>query len=323
MKAILCKSFGSPDQLVYEEVAVPKVGDDEVLIRVRYCGVNFPDTLIVQGKYQFSPDFPFVPGGEVSGTVEQTGKQVRHVKQGDQVLAAMGWGGFAEYAVAKGTNTYLVPPEVPLEAVASLLETYATTIYALKDRALLKPGETLVVLGAGGGTGTAAVQLGHLFGARVVAVASTAAKRQFAMDNGARDALDPGSDLKERLKALGGADVIFDPVGGPLSEIAFRSLRPGGRHLVVGFASGEIPNIPLNLPLLKSAAIVGVFWGHFWRNQPEDNRRNVNMLLKWLAQDKITPKITKTYPLNEGALALQDLIDRKVKGKVQLEVDSE
>lgn len=318
MQAILCKSFGLPENLVFEDVPIPKIRENEILIKVGYCGVNFPDTLIIQGKYQFRPEFPFSPGGEVSGEIVQVGAQVQRFKKGDKVLAAMGWGGFSEYAVAKASNTFLVPEEVSLDRAAVLLETYATVIHALKDRADLKPGETLVVLGAGGGTGTAAVQLGHLFGANVVAVASSEEKRAFAKSNGAHHTLDTIPDLKEVLKHMGGVDVVFDPVGGDLTERAFRAINPGGRHLVVGFASGDIPALPFNLPLLKSASIVGVFWGHFWRMKPKENRRNVSMLLKWLSNKKINPNVTKAYDLKDGDKALQDMMERRVKGKVVL-----
>lgn len=320
MKAILCNEFGPLDSLTKGTSKTPIPAADEVLIKVSYCGVNYPDILIVQGTYQHRPDLPFSPGGEVAGVIEKVGSQVGTFQKGDQVLAAMGWGGFAEYAIAKANNTYRVPPEVSLKESAVLLETFGTAIHALKDRALLKPGEVLLVLGASGGTGNAAIQLGNLFGARVIAVASTDAKRKFALECGANEAYDSNADIKEVVKKMGGADVVFDPVGGSLSEAAFRTLKPGGRHLVVGFASGAIPAIPFNLPLLKSASIVGVFWGHFWRNEPEENQRNVRLLLKWLAEGKILPRITKSYSLEDASVALQAISSRKVQGKLILEV---
>ena len=320
MKAILCSAYGPVNRVDYGEALVPEIKEDEVLVHVNYCGVNYPDVLIVQGKYQFKPDLPFSPGGEVAGQVVKAGAKAGHFRTGDRVLAAMGWGGFAEFAVAKASNTYLLPAGLSEKTAAALLETYATSLYALKDRALLKAGDRLLVLGASGGTGTAAIQLGKLFGAKVVAVASTAEKRAFADENGADYTLAPTDDIKNELKKLGGMDVVFDPVGGPISEEAFRTLKPGGRHLVVGFASGEIPAIPFNLPLLKSASVVGVFWGHFWRNFPEENRKNVRILLKWLAENKIKPNITETYPLADAARALQQLETRQVKGKIVLEV---
>ncbi len=321
MKAIICDSFGEIENLRFDELPNPVCGDDEVLIRVAYCGVNFPDTLIVQGKYQFSPSFPFVPGGEVSGEVEATGINVTKFKKGHKVLAAMGWGGFGELAVAKASNTFLIPAEGSQSASAALLETYATAIYALKDRGQLRSGETLVVLGAAGGTGTAAVQLGKQFGARVVACVSNEEKARFCLENGADTVVNYSQvDLKTSLKNLGQIDVIFDPVGGDMSEAAFRSLSPNGRHLVVGFASGKIPALSWNLPLLKSASVVGVFWGHFWRNFSKENAQNVKLLLKWLAEEKINPRVTKTYSLSEGKEALLDISNRKVIGKIVLEV---
>jgi NADPH2:quinone reductase len=251
------------------------------------------------------------------GRVLGFGEQVTKFRVGDRVIAGMGWGGFAERVVAKATNTFAIPQEIDSEKAAALMETFGTALHALKDRALLLPGETLVVLGASGGVGHAAVQLGRLFGARVVAVASTDAKRQLALQNGAQEVLKPVG-LKDKLKALGGADVILDPVGGTLSEEAFRSLRPGGRHLVVGFASGQVPAIPLNLPLLKSASLVGVFWGHFWRTQPAENRKNIRLLIRWLEEEKINPHISRVYPVQEAITALEDLQNRKAIGKILL-----
>lgn len=318
MNALLCQSLDT-GQLTMADVEIPKPGPEEVLVRVSYCGVNFPDTLITRGKYQFQPELPFAPGQEVYGEVMDVGEGVNHVHPGEMVLASMTWGGFAEFAIAQGSNTYRMPPRARPESAAALLETYATAFHALQDRAMIKPGETVVVLGASGGTGTAAIQLARVFGCRVIAVASTEAKRQFALENGADEVL--GLDkLKENLKQLGGCDIIFDPVGGEVAEQVFRAIKPGGRHLVVGFASGSVPSIPWNLPLLKSASIVGVFWGSFWRNQPEHNRRNVIQLLNWLEEGKIDVKITKVYPLNEGAQALEALRRREVQGKVILKV---
>jgi NADPH2:quinone reductase len=223
--------------------------------------------------------------------------------------------------VAKASNTYLIPQEVDSKSAAALLETYATAIYALKDRAMLAAGETLVVLGAAGGTGTAAIQIGKQFGAKVIACVSSDEKAAFCLANGADMTINyVNTDLKSELKKLGSVDVVFDPVGGDLSESAFRSLMPNGRHLVVGFASGVIPALSWNLPLLKSASIIGVFWGHFWRNFPLDNARNVRLLLKWLEQEKISPAITKVLPLALGVEALLEISNRMVKGKIVLEI---
>lgn len=315
MKGIICKAFDQT--LGFGELPKPVIAPDEVLIKVHYVGVNFPDTLIVKGKYQFKPEFPFSPGQEISGVVEEIGESVQHVKPGDQVLASMTWGGMAELVKAKAQNVYLLPGGIELNEAACLLETYATVFYALKDRGDLKSGERLLVLGASGGTGTAAVQLGKLFGAEVLAVASSEQKRQFALERGA-DHVFGYENLKENLKKSGGVDVIFDPVGGDISEQVFRAINPDGRHLIVGFASGKMPQIPMNLPLLKSAAIVGVFWGSFWRNQPFENRKNVALLLKWFSDSKLKVGITKTYPLKQGAQAIDDLANRRAVGKIVL-----
>ena len=317
-KAILCNSNEGLSSLSLETVSSPQVKADEVRIAVRYAGVNFPDTLIIQGKYQFQPEYPFSPGQEVSGEVLEVGDDVTHVKEGDQVLASMTWGGYAEETVAHKDNTYLLPAVVGFETGAALLETYGTAIHALKDRGNLKPGETLVVLGATGGTGSAAIQLGKVFGAKIVAVCSTSEKRNIALTNGAHVAIGY-DDLKNQLKQFT-VDVIFDPVGGDASEQAFRALRPNGRHLVVGFASGKIPAIPFNLPLLKSASIVGVFWGSFWRTSPLTNRSNINMVLKWLSQGKITVPIAQTIEMKDAAKALELLMSRKAVGKTVLKV---
>ncbi len=321
MRAIICKEFGAIEDVVFGELTDPKVAEDEVLIKVAFCGVNFPDTLIVQGKYQFSPSRPFAPGGEVSGEVIEVGINVKNIKKGDRVLAAMGWGGFSALAVAKSSNVFKIPAGVPLDKAAALLETYATAYYALRNRGCLEKGETLVVLGAAGGTGSAAVQIGVQLGARVIACVSSEEKVSFCKENGAHEVVNyVTSDLKNELKTLGGADVVFDPVGGNNSEMAFRALKPNGRHLVVGFASGDMPALPWNLPLLKSASIIGVFWGYFWRNEPLANAKNVEILLYWLEEGKIDPKITKEYALEDGGEALLDIAERRVVGKIVLKV---
>ncbi|MBV6644127.1 MAG: NADPH:quinone oxidoreductase family protein, partial [Cyclobacteriaceae bacterium] len=272
MRAVQVAAFDPQYNLSLKEVADPTPVEGEVLIKVHYAGVNFPDLLISKGLYQFKPDLPFSPGGEVAGIVEAIGEGVSGLEIGDRVLAAMGWGGFAEKAIAQASNTFKVPEGIDLKSASVLLETYATAYHALKDRAEIKDGDKILVLGASGGTGIAAVQLAKVLGNQVIAAASTQDKLELARESGADYLVDyHQSDLKESVKKLGGVDIIFDPVGGSLSEAAFRTLRPGGRHLVVGFASGHIPAIPWNLPLLKSASIVGVFWGGFWRNFPQKN----------------------------------------------------
>ncbi len=319
MKALYCSSYGKIEDLTYGEISNPEVAPDEVMIQVRYSGVNFPDTLIVEGKYQFKPDLPFAPGGEVAGTIERVGAEVKELKKGDTVIAAMGWGGFSEYAVAKASNTYVFPESGNLKKGAVLLETYGTALYGLKNRGALDKGETLLVLGASGGTGQAAIQIGKVLGAKIIAIASSEGKRALAKENGADIVLGYDKTLKAQLKELGGVDVIFDPVGGEVSEQVFRSLRPGGRHLVVGFASGKIPQISWNLPLLKSAAIIGVFWGHFWRNQPMQNRENIYQLIAWLSKGAINPYISKEFDLKDGKLALKQIMNREAKGKIILQ----
>lgn len=317
-KAIICTGFGGVDSLVFGELDDPQPDKDEVLIRVSFAGVNYPDTLIIEGKYQFRPDFPFAPGQEVSGEVIEVGREVDHVAVGDVVIASMTWGGYAEVVKAHKHNVYLLPPEIDMEKGAAVLETFGTVMHGLKDRGNIKPGETMVVLGASGGIGSAAVQLGQAFGARVLAVCSTKEKQQKALENGAYTAM--GYDnLRENLRQYP-IDVVFDPVGGEVSEQAFRSLRSGGRHLVVGFASGKIPAIPFNLPLLKNASIVGVFWGSFWRENPTANRNNIRTVLKWMSEGKISVSISQTYQLSEGHLALQAVKDRKAIGKLILQV---
>ena len=315
---IRCSSFDGLESMEYGNVLVPTIGANEVLIQVAYAGVNFPDSLIVSGKYQFTPELPFSPGQEVSGKVLQIGKSVDHVAVGDMVMASMTWGGYAEITKAHANNVYLLPPKIPLDKAAVILETYGTAMHALKDRANLRVGENLAVLGASGGIGSAAIQLGKMFGAQTVAICSTKEKQDQAIANGANIAIGY-ENLKTQLKQIG-IDVIVDPVGGEAAEQSFRSLNSGGRHLVIGFTSGKIPSIPFNLPLLKSASIVGVFWGSFWRESPQANRSNINTVLKWFAQGKLDVQIGKTYHLSEAKTALAELVNRQVIGKTVLRV---
>ena len=317
-KAIICSQPTGLNSLEFGELAISDPADHEVLIKVAYAGVNYPDTLIIQGKYQFVPDGPFAPGQEVSGEVIKVGKGVEHVVEGDIVIASMTWGGYSEVTKAHADNVYLLPPGISMEKGAVILETFGTVIHALRDRGGVKAGETMAILGASGGIGSAAIQLGKIFGIQTVAVCSTEEKRKEALSNGANIAI--GYDnLKTSLKQFD-VDVVLDPVGGEMAEQAFRSLRSGGRHLVVGFASGKIPSIPLNLPLLKSASIVGVFWGSFWRENPLANRSNILMVLKWIAQNKVDVPLGKIYPLREAAVALEDLMERRAIGKSVLKV---
>jgi NADPH2:quinone reductase len=322
MKAVLCKEYGPPESLVLEEVASPHPGQGQVAVSVKSCGVNFPDTLIIQGKYQFKPAMPFSPGGEVAGVVKEVGEGVGNIKVGDRVIVSAAFGGFAEEIVADANRIMPMPPGVDFVPASAFMLTYGTSYYALKDRAQIKPGETLLVLGAAGGVGLAAVELGKLMGARVIAAASSDEKLAICKEYGADEVINYATeDLKERIKTLSGGkgvDVIYDPVGGEYSEGALRGMAWGGRFLVIGFAAGDIPRIPLNLTLLKSCSIVGVFWGAFTEREPKQNQENVRQLLGWLAEGKLKPHISATYPLSQAAQALNDMLQRKVQGKVVL-----
>ncbi|MEM6734598.1 MAG: NADPH:quinone oxidoreductase family protein [Bacteroidota bacterium] len=324
MKAVLAKSLTGPDDLIYEEHSIEKPSYGRVLIQAKYAGVNFPDILITQGKYQFQPDLPFSPGGEVAGIIKEVGEGVTQFKPGDRVVSGTTWGGFAEEVLGYELNTHHLPKEVALKDAASILMTHGTVIHALIDRAKLQKRETLFVLGASGGVGTAAIQIGKILGAKVVALTSTEDKAKYCVKIGADEAHTYQlEDLKEKIKSItkgNGANVIFDPIGGDFSEQAFRGIAPKGRYLVIGFASGKVPAIPSNLPLLKSAAIVGVFWGSFFRNFPQENKDNIMQLMKWVKNGKLVPMVDKIFPLEETSKALKKLQNRKVKGKVLIEI---
>jgi NADPH2:quinone reductase len=322
MKAVLCKQYGPPSTLVVEEVPSPRPGPGQLLVEVHACGVNFPDTLIIQGKYQFKPELPFSPGAEVAGVVREVGDGVHGFRPGDRVIAATTWGGYAEETLAPAERTIRMPEGIDFPTAAAFLLAYGTSHHALKDRAALKPGETVLVLGAAGGVGLAAVEIAKAMGARVIAAASTREKLEVCREHGADATIDYSTeDLRARVKALTdgrGVDVVYDPVGGELSEPALRSMAWRGRFLVVGFASGDIPNIPLNLPLLKGCSIVGVFWGAFMRNEPERNEEELRELVAWLLDGRLRPRISAVYPLERCADALDDVTSRKVTGKVVL-----
>jgi NADPH:quinone reductase len=319
MKSLLCKEFGLPESLVLEDTPSTPPQAGQVLIEVKACGVNFPDTLIIQNKYQFKPPLPFAPGGEVSGTVKAVGEGVKHLKVGDAVFSMTGWGGFAEEVIADAMKTLPMPPGMDFVTAASVMYTYGTSYHALKDRAQLKPGETLLVMGAAGGVGLAAVQLGHLMGAKVIAAASSDEKLAVCRSLGASETINYSTeDLKERVKELTkgkGVNVVYDPVGDRYTEPALRSIAWKGRYLVVGFAAGEIPKIPLNLALLKGCQIVGVFWGQFAALEPMNSMQNFQELLGFMAEGKLKQHIYRTYPLAEAHQALRDLIERRVVGK--------
>jgi NADPH2:quinone reductase len=304
MKALLCKQFGPPEALVLEEVPDLVPGDTQVVIEVRAAAVNFPDTLIVQGLYQ----------------LKSVGSQVRNVKVGDHVIAFTGWGAFAEQVLADALQVIPMPEGMDFVTASAFVMTYATSYHALKDRAALKAGETLLVLGASGGVGLAAIEIGKALGARVIAAASSAEKLEICKQHGADELINYNSeDLKDRIKAFTngkGANVVYDPVGGDYSETALRSIAWRGRFLVIGFANGEIPKIPLNLALLKGSSIVGVFWGDYAKREPMNNIMDLRALFGWLKEGKLQPHIAGTYPLAQGAAAIRALMDRKVSGKL-------
>lgn len=320
MKAVMCKEYGMPDTLVLEELPPLRAGKGQVVVTVKACGVNFPDTLIIQGKYQFRPPMPFAPGSEFAGIVREVGDGVTHVRVGDRVFAVTTYGGFAQEALVDAARLIPMPPGVDFPVAASFLLTYATSYHALKDRAQLQPGETLLVLGAAGGVGLAAIEIGKQLGARVLAAASSDEKLETCRQHGADETINyTGEDLRERIKqftAGKGVDVVYDPVGGEYSEPALRSIAWKGRFLVVGFAAGNIPRIPLNLALLKGCSIVGVFWGAFTEREPQRSAQNLSELLALLSQGKLKPHISATYPLERAPDALNDMLNRKVQGKV-------
>ncbi len=322
MKAVLCKAFGPPDSLVVEEVEPLHPGRGQVVIEVKACGVNFPDTLIIQGQYQFKPSLPFSPGGEVAGLVKSVGEGVEHVTVGERIIAFTGWGGFAEEVLVDATRIIPMPADMDFTTASAFIMTYGTAHHALKDRAQLQPGERLLVLGAAGGVGLAAIEIGKALGAHVIAAASTDEKLAVCREHGADETINyQGSDLKQQIKALtagNGVDVIFDPVGGEYSEAALRGIAWDGRFLVIGFAAGNIPRIPLNLPLLKGCSIVGVFWGAFVAREPKRNEEHLQELFTWLKEGKLKPHISATYPLDQAATALNDLMSRKATGKIVL-----
>jgi NADPH2:quinone reductase len=325
VKAVLCREYGPPERLEVAEVESPTPGNGQVRIAVKACGVNFPDTLIIQGKYQFQPPMPFTPGSDVAGVITAVGVGVgvETVRIGARVAGFTGaGGGFAEDAVCDANNLIALPEGVDFVTAAAFGLTYSTSYYALKDRAHIQPGETLLVLGAAGGVGLAAVELGKLLGARVIAAASNDEKLAVCRGRGADELINYSTqDLRERVKSLtggNGVDVVYDPVGGDFAEPALRGMAWGGRYLVVGFAAGDIPRIPLNLTLLKGCSIVGVFWGSFVAREPAHNAENLRQLVTWLSDGTIRPLVSATYSLEKVAHALNDMLQRKVTGKVVL-----
>jgi NADPH2:quinone reductase len=324
MKAVLCTQFGPPETLVVEELPSPRPGAGEAVVSMKAASINFPDVLIIQNKYQFKPPLPFSPGSEMAGVVKEVGKGVRNVRPGDRVIAFTTYGAFAEEVKVEAGRLVPIPEGMDFVTASAFLLTYGTSEHALRDRGALKKGETLAVLGAAGGVGLAAIEIGKALGAQVIACASSADKLAVCREHGA-DALVnyAAEDLRERIRELTGGrgvDVIYDAVGGPYTEPALRSAAWRGRLLVVGFAAGEIPRIPLNLPLLKGCAIVGVFWGEFARREPRAFAESIAQLGAWYREGRLRPHVSQTFPLEKAAEALRLMAARQVKGKVVLTV---
>ncbi len=323
MKAIVCEAWGTPSSLQLRDVPTPQPGPKQVVIRTRVAAVNFPDGLIIAGKYQFRPEFPFSPGGELSGEIIAVGTDVTHLQIGQKVAAITIFGAYAQEVVVDATNVIPLHPTITdsdYELAGSFVLTYGTSLHALKDRADAKAGETLLVLGAGGGVGLAAVEIGKLSGLTVIAAASTEEKLQTARQLGADATINYTTEnLRDRIKELTagkGVDIVYDPVGGELTEQALRSVGWRGRYLVVGFAAGDIPKIPINLLLLKGSALLGVFWGDFVRREPALNLENMGLLFTWLREKKIHPHISRRYPLSKAGEAIDEVLGRNAIGKL-------
>lgn len=330
MKAVLSKVPGLPETLVLEDVPTPTAANDQIVVSIKAVGVNFPDFLIIQDMYQFKPERPFAPGGEIAGVVKAVGEGVTQFRVGDKVFGSCGWGGMAEEIAVDAARMNALPANMPFEEGAALLMTYGTSHYALKDRGHLKPGEKLLVLGAAGGVGLAAVELGRAMGAEVIAAASSQDKVDFAISKGAHKGFvypenplsrDQQKVFSDQIKDIsgGGVDVIYDGVGGDYAEPAVRALNWEGRFLVIGFPAG-IPKLPLNLTLLKSCQIIGVFWGAFVARDPKGHAANLADLFRLYAEGKIRPHVSNTYPLARAAEAIRELSDRRAKGKVVITI---
>jgi NADPH2:quinone reductase len=324
MKAYVCREFGPVESHKVEEIEDPRAEAGQVVVDVKAAGVSFPDVLIVQGKYQFQPPFPFSPGGEIAGVISEVGEGVVDWKVGDRVIAMTGNGGIAEKVVAFEMTLMPLPETMDFKDGAAFPLNYGTTYHALKQRGQLQPGETLLVTGAGGGVGTTAIEIGKAMGAKVIAAASTEEKLEIAKNLGADETINySDGELKEKVKALTdglGADVIYDPIGGDIFLQCMRCVNWKGRVLVIGFASGPIPEVPTNLALLKGCSIVGVFWGRFTGAEPEENSKNFDELFTLHAEGKLKPQITKSYSLDDAAEAISSLENRKATGKVVIEI---
>jgi NADPH2:quinone reductase len=320
MKAVVCKAWGAPDTLVVEQLPDLQPGPGQVLVEVRAAGVNFPDLLTVQGKYQVRPELPFTPGNEFAGVVRALGDGVTTLAVGQAVIGFTRTGAFAQQALASAEALMPMPPGMEFDTAAAITLTYGTSHHAIVDRGALQAGETLLVLGAAGGVGLAAIEIGKALGARVIAAASSEDKLAVCRAHGADATINYVTcDLREAIKAATGGrgpDVIYDPVGGDYSEPAFRSIAWRGRHLVIGFAAGAIPKLPWNLLLLKGASVVGVFWGEFARREPKANLAAMRQMLGWMAEGKLRPLVSARYALEDTARALNDMAARKVTGKI-------
>ena len=320
MKAIVCNDFGPIQNIEYKDVNEPVIQDESVIINVKSVGVNFPDGLLVQGKYQLKPDTPFIPGMEVAGEIVKIGPNVSSLKIGDRVAALSQLSGYAEQAVIQEKSVFKIPSKMSFDDSCALLCAYGTSHYALKQRANLKKNELLVVLGASGSTGIAAIQIGKIMGAKVIAVSSNSEKQKIAKDNGA-DISIGYDNLKEELKSISngkGVDVIFDPVGGDIFDTIARTMARSGRLLVIGFASGTIPKLAVNLALVKEFSVVGVFWGAFTRSEPIEYKQNMIELFNWYKEGLLKPLIQDSYPLSEAAVVLEKILARGAKGKIIL-----
>jgi NADPH:quinone reductase-like Zn-dependent oxidoreductase len=326
MRAILCKEYGPANTLVIEDIPSPEVKGRGVKVRVKAAGLNFPDTLIIEGKYQLKPTMPFSPGGEMSGEVMEVGEKVTRFKPGDRVAGLTGYGAFAEEVIVPEQNILPIPESMSDEKAAAFSMVYGTSYYALKQRANIQPGETLLVLGASGGVGLATIELGKAMGAKVIAAASTAEKLAVAKEAGADELINYTEEpLKEAVKKLtnsNGVDVVYDPVGGDFTEQALRAMAWNGRHLIIGFAAGDIPKIPANLALLKGCSVIGVFWGSFTQREPENSAKNMMELLQMYSEGKIDPKISQVFEFEDYEKALGALTGRTATGKIVLKVGS-
>lgn len=324
MKAVLCKTLGPPETLVIDDAPEPTPGPHDVLIEVHGCGINFPDVLIVEGKYQVRPDLPFSPGSEVAGVVLAVGDEVRELRPGDRVMAASRYGGLAEQVCVNADRVAAIPDEMDYITASGFMLIYGTAYHALKQRARIAPGETLVVLGAAGGVGLASVEIGAAMGAKVIAAASTPEKLALAREHGAEIGINYAEeDLKTRLKELTdgeGVDVVLDPVGGASTEAALRATGWEGRLLIVGFASGTIPKLPANLPLLKGNQIVGVYFSEFVRREPAEARRNARELMDLYLEGKVRPHVSQVYPFEQAVDALLAVANREALGKLVVRI---